>query len=106
MEIEEELKPCPFCGCKDVFKYAGMFFVYIECHECGATLKNSSACVLYHKDKCPEKLISVETYEAECLVIKANDGTLLPYPDHGYVGVNAIKAFKAYGALDRWNRRV
>ena len=101
-----ELKPCPFCGCDNVFQYAGMFFVYIECAECGVTFKHSSACVLYHKSEVPEKLIGVKTYEPELLSIRDKDGNIINCPEPGYVGVNAIDALKAYGSLDRWNRRV
>lgn len=102
---KEELKPCPFCGCKDVWNFAGLFHVYVECADCGATLNNSSACVLYHRDRIPEKLIGVETYEATALAMKQKDGTVLNYPDHGYVGVNVLLALKAYGVTDRWNAR-
>lgn len=106
MTEELTLLPCPFCGCKDVWHYASIFYVYVECSNCGATLKNSSCRVLYHKDSVPEKLVGVETYEAECLDIKNNDGTITHYPEHGYVGVNAMLSLQAYGVMDRWNRRI
>lgn len=101
-----EIKPCPMCGCDKVLCYPNAFYVYIECRNCGLNLKNSSAEILYKRDSCPDKLIGVQTYEPTLLVIRDKDGNDTKYPDHGYVGVSAIDALKAYGHLDRWNRRI
>ena len=103
-EIESP-KPCPFCGNKDVVRYSNPFHCYIECSQCGATLKNAGATVLYHPDAMPKELDGVKTYEPKLFVIQKKDGQEIGYPDHGYKGVNSDLALLAFGVTQRWNKR-
>lgn len=104
MTPSHELLPCPFCGCDNVYTYIAFDVAVVRCQQCTATLKNNSAIVHYHKDSCPKELVEVETYEPTLLTI-IKDGKEIHYPDHGYKGVSAMLAFKAYGVLDAWNTR-
>lgn len=102
--MNEEILPCPFCGCTNVWGYISCFTVQLKCRECGAHTKGNCATVIYKKNNPPSQLIGVETYEPDALTIKEGDKEIA-YPEHGYVGVNAMLALKAYGAIDRWNKR-
>ena len=103
--MSNELLPCPFCGCTDVWQYITFSSVKIECRDCGAKTDKNCACVMYKRDNPPQQLVGVETYEPTLLVIQTGTEEI-PYPDHGYVGVSALTALKAYGAVDRWNQRL
>jgi len=103
MSAEPEIKPCPFCGNCSPFTYITVFTAVIEC-DCGATLRKNSATVLYKLDEVPNEL-SDHTYDAKLLVMRQHDGTSKEWPDHGYVGVNALAALEYSGALGRWNAR-
>jgi len=93
--MTDKLLPCPFCGCTNVFTSLGFNHMKIECHDCGATPKDGFGTILYKKGECPDELKGVETYEAKCLNIKDKEGNIIRWPEHGYVGVNAMLAFKA-----------
>jgi hypothetical protein len=97
-----ELLPCPFCGNKSPFEYISPWTAVIRC-ECGIELHQGSVHVLYQRDEVPEAL-KAHTYEPTCLVVE-RDGKQLPYPDHGYVGVNVMAAFEFAGLTEKWNRR-
>lgn len=105
MKDVDKLKPCPFCGCKNVIRYYSSFCVAIECGSCGAKTEGNSAIVLYKRNMPPKELWGIEFYEATALVMLEEDGSEVHYPEHGYVGVNINLALKAYGAWDRWNKR-
>ena len=55
----EKLKPCPFCGSKNVVSsnehsYDAIYNYYVECKECGA----KGGLAIYSCDKCgPEEAI-------------------------------------------------
>jgi hypothetical protein len=97
-----EIKPCPFCGHKYPWTFITAFVAVLRC-QCGATMEDAAVRVLYKRDELPEQLKD-HTYEPELLVIKDGDRKI-PYPDHGYIGVNVIAAFAHSGVLARWNAR-
>lgn len=101
----DDLMPCPFCGCKNVYTYICFDTAVCRCQDCGAQPSKAAVTVMYKRGNPPKELEGVPTYEAAAFAIKNNDESLTEYPDHGYVGVSAPLAFKAFGVTERWNRR-
>ena len=97
-----ELLPCPFCGNNSPWTYISFSCVVLRC-SCGAEMHNGAAKVMYQRGEVPEELLA-HTYEPDALVI-LKDGKEVHYPDHGYVGVNALAAFEHAGLTDKWNAR-
>ncbi|SPZ07609.1 Uncharacterised protein [Pseudomonas luteola] len=100
---EIEIKPCPCCGAQLPFQHITFNCVVLRC-DCGLEIRNGAAQTMYKRDELPKEL-EPYSYEPTGLVIKNGD-TEIKYPEHGYIGVNAIAALKHSGALDKWNRRV
>ena len=67
-------------------------------------MKDGAVLVMYKREDLPEAL-KPYAYEPTLLVMKQADGSLINYPEHGYIGVDAIAAFHHSGALDKWNTR-
>lgn len=103
MKEPTPLLPCPFCGTSYPFTYISFSTAVLRC-TCGATMKDSAACVMYKREELPPELKDF-TYEPTALTIKKKDGTLVNYPDHGYVGINALAAFEYHGITAKWNKR-
>ena len=101
--MNEELKPCPFCGNLTPFTYISFACAVLEC-TCGVKMKGGAVKVMYKKEDLPEAL-KPHTYEATGLVLLKKDGEQVKWPDHGYIGVNVIEAFRHAGLLEMWNRR-
>jgi hypothetical protein len=99
-----ELKPCPFCGNERPYTYISVSCAVLRC-QCGATMEKASAQVLYKRSDVPDDL-KPYIYEANALSMKQPDGSVLGYPEHGYVGINVLAAFEHAGITERWNRRV
>lgn len=99
-----ELLPCPMCGNTLPFTHISFNCAALECN-CGLTLKNAAVRTMYKREEVPLAL-ERHTYEPTLLVIRSKDNIDTPYPEHGYVGVNAVAAFNLYGHTARWNRRV
>lgn len=97
-----DIKPCPFCGKQHPFGYYNAFTAYLGCDNCG--VKFGSVRVLYKKDELPEELKGLER-PADALIIRQEDGTELPFPEHGYYSINCVIAFDHAGILLKWNRR-
>ena len=102
--LDEGLKPCPFCGKTNPFTYISFSCCVLRC-ECGASFKDSSVLVMYKRGEVPSEL-EPYTYEPKLLVIQDRNGNQTPYPDHGYVGINAHAAFAHAGITEKWNRRI
>ena len=77
-----ELKPCPFCGSKDVYidrncHDAGMAgkieMVFVRCGQCGATGAKADDWDDYHKTITQNK--TLDDFAAERWNRRANDGT-------------------------------
>jgi hypothetical protein len=99
-----DLLPCPMCGSSSPFTHITFSCAVLRCN-CGVSLDGASVRTMYKREDVPLAL-ERHTYEPILLVMRNKDGVETPYPDHGYVGVNAIEAFNLYGHLARWNRRV
>lgn len=97
------LRPCPMCGSAMPFTYISFSCAVLRCR-CGLTMEGASVQVMYRRADLPLAL-ERHSYEPTALVIRTATGDV-PYPDHGYVGVDAQAAFALYGHTARWNRRV
>lgn len=97
-----ELLPCPFCGRNFPWTYITFSCAVLRC-SCGAEMHNGSVNVMYKHGEVPTALLA-HTYEPTALVI-LKDGKEIPYPDHGYVGVNVLAAFAHAGLTAKWNMR-
>lgn len=97
------LLPCPMCNASSPFTYISFNCAVLECG-CGVKLKDAAVRTMYKREEVPLAL-ERHTYEPTLLVIRNKDNVEIPYPDHGYVGVNAVEAFNLYGHTARWNRR-
>lgn len=100
----EDLLPCPMCGRNFPFTYISFNTAVLRCH-CGVEMHKGAVTVMYKRDEIPEAL-KPHTYEPTCLVMKMSDGREVGYPDHGYVGVDAMAAFWHAGITKKWNSRV
>lgn len=100
--IVEELLPCPFCGEGSPFTYISFSCAVLRCR-CGSEMEGGAVRVMYKRDELPEEL-KPHSYEPTLLVMRQGDKEIR-YPDHGYVGVNAIAAFGHAGVTAKWNRR-
>lgn len=100
------LKPCPICGWRDVTKFLNCFWVVVECRnpDCGCTISNSTAQILYKGDP-PQQLVGVPTYEPTSLDMRQGDGSVVPAASLGYKAISIPLALQAYGITERWNRR-
>jgi len=105
MSSDYGLKPCPFCGCDDVLDHSSCFFVTVKCKLCGATIKDGTVPVLVKKDKIPIGITDDMLYEATGFCLRSENGDILEYPKHGYVGINIKKSLYRFGVSCRWNRR-
>lgn len=103
MSAAPRLLPCPMCGAHAPWTYISFSCAVLRCR-CGVELEGAAVQVMYPRDKLPLALARY-SYEPDLLVIRTDTGDV-PYPDHGYVGVNAEAAFALYGHTARWNRRV
>lgn len=98
-----ELLPCPFCGSCVPYQYISFSCAVLRC-ECGAEMNGASVRVMYKRGEVPPELLPF-TYEPTALVMILN-GKEVGYPDHGYVGVNALAAFEHAGFTEKWNTRI
>lgn len=99
----DKLLPCPFCGNKFPFTHITFSCAVLRC-KCGAEFQHGSVCVMYKRGEVPKEL-EPHTYEANALAIRKEDGSLVEYPEHGYVGVELLAALDHAGLLAKWNRR-
>jgi hypothetical protein len=98
-----DLLPCPMCSAISPFTYISFNSAVLKCR-CGVSLDGAAVRTMYKREEVPLALERY-TYEPTLLVIIGKDNVEIPYPEHGYVGVNALVAFNLYGHTARWNRR-
>jgi len=104
----EDLKPCPFCGCRDVWTYIGQSAAKIECQnpECGAKLKNNSVQTMYRENEIPD-WAEASKMPKKTMTIKGSISEANPDKEYvQYYWVKPTDSFKELGIASRWNKRV
>ena len=93
---EEKLKPCPFCGCKEINVYNMDDYNHVRCARCGGQVS--------HFEHLPIDAWNTRAESAELAELRAKVVELRDIADHGRKAVNETVAgqlchqgeFKAY----------
>lgn len=97
-----EFLPCPFCGNRWPWTHITFSCAVLRC-SCGVEMQNGAVQVMYRRGEVPQELLA-HAYEPTAFAI-LKDGEEVPYPEHGYVGVNVLAAFEYAGLTSKWNTR-
>jgi len=93
------LKPCPFCGGTDLIRPLDITTIVLRCTNCGATIENRYATILFSKEDLPLEL-KPHSYSPNNLVIDGKSAS-----ESGYIGVEVTASLKYYGVVKDWNKR-